>query len=72
MRWTLWVRETGACKADGEVVWFWRPDAGAKLATILSYRGLRRGQESPVPEEITKETVKPLRGECRNCSAYLW
>jgi hypothetical protein len=24
MRWTLWVRETGAWKADGEAVWYQR------------------------------------------------
>jgi hypothetical protein len=24
-------RKTGAAEADGEVVWSWRPDAGAKL-----------------------------------------
>jgi len=31
MRWTRAVRETSVTDADGEVVWFWRPDAGAKL-----------------------------------------
>jgi hypothetical protein len=31
MQWTHWRRKTGAAKAYGEVVWFWRPDAGAKL-----------------------------------------
>jgi len=31
MRWTrLRLKTNGAC-ADGEVVWSWRPDAGAKL-----------------------------------------
>ncbi len=57
--------------ADGEVVWFWRPDAGAKLATMLSHRGQRRGQESPVPGKSAKETVKPSCRECRIVSAYL-
>jgi hypothetical protein len=28
-------RKTGAAEADGEVVWFWRPDAGVKLAMML-------------------------------------
>ena len=31
--------ETNATSADGEVVWFWRPDAGAKLASSKSCRG---------------------------------
>jgi hypothetical protein len=25
-------------RADGEVVWSWRPDAGVKLATMLAHR----------------------------------
>jgi hypothetical protein len=29
------ARETNATEADGEVVWFWRPDAGAKLAGLI-------------------------------------
>jgi hypothetical protein len=36
MRWTPWRRVTSAAKADGEVAWFWRPDAGAKLAEVIS------------------------------------
>ena len=33
---------------------------------MLSHRGLRRGQKSPVPEESAKETVKTIRvRECR-------
>ena len=55
-----------AHEADGEVVWSWRPDAGVKQAAMLAHRGLRRGQESPVPEESAKETVKTIRvRECR-------
>ena len=49
MRWTRKARETNVACADGEVAWSWPPDAEAKLAR--SSRG-RRGQESPVPEEI--------------------
>jgi hypothetical protein len=26
------ARETNVAEADGEVVWFWRPDAGVKSA----------------------------------------
>jgi hypothetical protein len=43
--------------ADGEVVWFWHPDADAKSANTI--RG-RRWQESPVTGKSTKETVKTI------------
>jgi hypothetical protein len=35
MRWTRRARRTNVADADGEVVWFWRSDAGAKLAMML-------------------------------------
>jgi hypothetical protein len=48
---------TSGSFADGEVVWSWRPDAGAKLAgSDLQVTG----QESPVPGESPKETVKTI------------
>ena len=31
-RWTLAARATSAAEADGEIVWSWRPWAGAKVA----------------------------------------
>ena len=42
------VARRAAVRADGEVVWSWRPDAGAKVAGLSRER---RGQESPVPGE---------------------
>jgi hypothetical protein len=30
------ARETSVANADGEVAWFWRPDAGAKSAKTLA------------------------------------
>jgi hypothetical protein len=39
--------------ADGEIVWFWRPDAGAKVVKTLSASHGRRWQESPVTGKIT-------------------
>jgi hypothetical protein len=27
---------TNSAKADGEIVWFWRPDAGVKLRGLVS------------------------------------
>jgi hypothetical protein len=58
-----------AHEADGEVVWSRRLDAGVKLATMLSHRAGKRGQESPIPGESTKEPVKPSRRECRMMTA---
>jgi len=45
MRWTRRRRETGGVSAYGEVVWSWRPDAGAKPfdlreATVTTKPGL--------------------------------
>jgi hypothetical protein len=45
------LRLTSVTSADGEVVWFWRPDAGAKFAEMICGR---RWQESPVTGKSTK------------------
>ena len=62
MRWTHIAERnhcatSGVC-ADGEVVWFWRPDAGAKVRGCKFAE--RRWQKSPVTEESTKDTVKTI------------
>jgi hypothetical protein len=44
------VMRTNGVDADGEIVWSWPPDAEAKRAGTIC---ARRGQESPVPGEIT-------------------
>jgi hypothetical protein len=31
MRWTQARRQTTGARADGQAVWSWRPDAGAKV-----------------------------------------
>src|SRR6185312_17220621 len=36
VRWTRRHHPTNDADADGEAVWSWRPDAGAKLATMLA------------------------------------
>ena len=47
MRWTRMARETNVAHADGEVVWSWRSDAGAKsvetipLMTVATKHGHR-------------------------------
>ena len=48
-----------ALEADGEVVWSWRPDAGAKFSWDAIPRR-RRGQKSPVPGESAKYAVKTI------------
>jgi hypothetical protein len=52
------ARRTQA-NADGEVVWSWRSDAGAKVAG-LNESDDRRWQPSMVTEESPKETVKTI------------
>jgi hypothetical protein len=54
MRWTRVCLLTSGTEADGEVVWSWRAHAGAKLATMLMHRGLRRWQTSWFTEESAK------------------
>jgi hypothetical protein len=39
---------TKGTKADGEVVWFWRPDAGVKLRGV--FRAMT-GADKPGPRE---------------------
>ena len=58
MRWTQTVLLTRAPDADGEVVWFWRLDAGAKSRGHVPAR--RRWQTSPVSGKSTKKTVKTI------------
>jgi hypothetical protein len=41
---------TNGTAADGEVVWFWRPDAGVKLATMLRIAPMT-GAKKPGPRE---------------------
>jgi hypothetical protein len=55
MRWTLsgqaLRRTMTGTMADGEVVWFWHPDADAKFATKLTLRADDGGQKARCTEE---------------------
>ena len=42
-------RKTSGAVADGEIVWFWRPDAGAKLAAMLIHRADDGGKKARSP-----------------------
>ena len=46
------MRETSARDADGEVVWFWRPDAGVKFV-----RGKRFSGAMVARKPITREST---------------
>ena len=60
---------TNDAAADGEVVWSWRSDAGAKVAEFVRER---RWQPSMVTEESTKETVKTIVQGMPADAVYLW
>jgi hypothetical protein len=55
--------------ADGQVVWFWHPDAGVKFATALARRVDDGGQKARRTRESTKQLLKPSRREGRDVSA---
>ena len=59
------ARETSAPLADGEAVWFWRPEAGVKFARTPTRRADDGVNKAVVPGKSAEEIVKPLRGECR-------
>jgi len=44
---------TNAAEADGEVVWFWRSDAGAKVAKMLTRLAGDGGNQAMVTEKST-------------------
>jgi hypothetical protein len=64
------ARTNGVC-ADGEVVWSWRSEAGAKVAKTLSRLAGDGGNQAMVTEESTKETVKTI-AQGRRIRLYLW
>jgi hypothetical protein len=63
--------ETNDVVADGEVVWFWRSDAGAKVAG-LNESDDRRWQPSMVTGKSTKETVKTIVQGMPAVAVYPW
>jgi hypothetical protein len=46
--------------ADGEVVWSWRPDAGAKLAKTLTCLAGDGGKRARFTGEITYQPIPGL------------
>src|SRR6476660_6024190 len=66
MRWTQRLRLTSAAWADGEVVWSWRPDAGAKLCGSFREVTVAKKPGHRGEYEVSR---KPLRRESRDASA---
>ena len=65
------ARTNGVC-ADGEVVWSWRSDAGAKVVKTLSRLTGDGGNQAMVTEESTKETVKTIAQGMPVVAVYPW
>jgi hypothetical protein len=72
MRWTRRARRTNVADADGEVVWFWRSDAGAKLAKTLTRLADDGGNQAWSSGRARRKPLKPPRRECRLIRLYLW
>jgi hypothetical protein len=66
MRWTRQrqaranASRTNDADAYGEVVWFWRPDAGVKFAGFSANDG---GKKARSPGRARSKPLKPLRRE---------
>jgi len=72
MRWTRMARETNVADADGEVVWSWRSDAGAKFVKTLSRLTGDGGNRAWSPRRARRKPLKPSRRECRLIWLNLW
>ncbi len=70
MRWTRACRWRTALLADGEVVWSWRPDAGAKSSGSIRFM---TGARKPGPRgerEISRKTTAQGRPGCSRLYLY--
>jgi hypothetical protein len=63
---------TSGMAADGEVVWSWRSDAGAKFAEMLTRLAGDGGNQAWSPERARRKPLKPSRREGRMIRLYLW
>ena len=66
------LRKTNDATADGEVVWSWRSDAGAKAVKTLSRLTGDGGNQAMVTGESTKETVKTIVQGMPAVAVYPW
>jgi hypothetical protein len=56
-------RETSVNDADGEVVWFWRLDAGVKLVTMQAHRAGDGDNKARSPGRARRKPLKPIAQE---------
>jgi hypothetical protein len=66
------LRGRAALLADGEAVWSWRPDAGAKLAKTLTRLAGDGGKRARSPGRARSKPLKPSRRECRTIAVCPW
>jgi hypothetical protein len=59
------ARRTSGVFADGEVVWSWRSDAGAKVVKTLTRLTGDGGNQAWSPRRARRKPLKPLRREGR-------
>ena len=48
---------TNGAEADGEVVWFWRPDAGAKFRGFIREATVARKPVHRGEHEVSRKTI---------------
>ena len=69
MRWTRARRQTTDAGADGQAVWSWRSEAGAKFARVQRALRVTVATKQRSPGRARNTPLKPLRGEGRVFSA---
>jgi hypothetical protein len=69
MRWTLKASKTNDAKADGEVVWSWRPDAGVKFRGTIRETTVAKEPGHRGEHEGNRKTIAQGMSDV---SAYLW
>jgi hypothetical protein len=57
MRWTRELRLTSVAGADGEVVWSWRPDAGAKFREVICEATVAKKPGHRGEREVSRKTI---------------
>src|SRR5260370_44486 len=77
MRWTRqrqaqFFARTNDAATYGEVVWFWRSNAGAKVVKTLSRLTGDGGNQAMVTGKSTKETVKTIVQGMPAVAVYPW
>jgi hypothetical protein len=64
MRWTRGCRTTNGVLADGEAVWFWRPDADAKFCGAIQRATVARKPGYREERGISRKTIAQGMPDC--------